>query len=57
MSRLPAWNQWVAGLNELDDVAQQAFSWKLNLHEQGEKIAKLAEVYDGLKRQYTSMYK
>jgi hypothetical protein len=57
LGQLPAWNQWVAGLNELDDVAQQAFSWKLNLHEYGEKIAKLGEVYRELKQQYLAKYK
>jgi hypothetical protein len=56
LSQLSAWNQWVTGLNELDDLAQQAFSWKLNLHEHSEKIAKQAEVYQKLKQQYTSKY-
>jgi hypothetical protein len=57
LSQLPAWNKWVAGLNELDDAAQQAFSWKLNLHEYGEKIAKLGNVYQELKQQYAAKYK
>jgi hypothetical protein len=57
LCKLPAWNQWVAGLNELDDLAQQAFSWKLNLHEHDKKIAKLGEVYAELKRQYEATYK
>lgn len=57
LSQLPAWNQWVSGVNELSAVAQQAFSWKLNLHEYGEKIAALARAYDELKQQYLSRYK
>ncbi|HEX2629464.1 MAG TPA: transglutaminase-like domain-containing protein [Chitinophagaceae bacterium] len=53
VSRLPAWPQWVSGVNELSAVAQQAFSWKANLHEYGDKIAALLKTYEELKRQYS----
>lgn len=57
LSQLPAWGQWVAGLKELNNVASQAFSWKLDLHLYGDKIAALAKVYGELKQQYFEKYK
>lgn len=56
LSQLPAWSQWVAGLKELNDVASQAFSGKMNLHEYDDKIAALVKTYDDLKRQYAAKY-
>jgi hypothetical protein len=57
LSVLPAWSQWVAGVTELSAVAQQAFSWKVNLHTYGDKIAALEKVYGELKRQYLAKNK
>ena len=48
LASLPAWNAWVAAVNEVSPHARAAFEGKENLHQQTERIAYLKLVYDSL---------
>ncbi len=57
LSRLPSWNRWVSGLQELSPLGMKAFRGELNLHDYSKQIAALAETYQRLKDEYESAKK
>lgn len=56
LAGLPDWNEWTKGVMNLDQPALNAFLGKENLHTHQPDIAKLAEVYQRLKKSYHSKY-
>ncbi len=51
LSSLPAWKDWVAGVQDLSTRAANAFRGAENLHESNHRIAKLGEVYAELQKE------
>jgi predicted aspartyl protease len=45
----PAWDEWVAGVDRLDDLAGAAFRAEANLHAHADVIDRLAESYEALR--------
>jgi hypothetical protein len=52
LSKLPSWNKWKEGLQELSVLAKNAFEGNENLHNYNEKINGLAITYQELKKEY-----
>lgn len=52
LEALPAWKDWVALVEALDDPARGAFEGKVNLHDYSKEIEALEQVYATLKSQY-----
>jgi hypothetical protein len=48
----PAWQQWTAMLNQLDDKVEQAFAGQLNLHDYEAQIDALASTYEQLRASF-----
>jgi hypothetical protein len=49
---LPGWKAWAAGIAGIGAACRGAFDGKVNLHQHRKEIARLAEVYDELKREW-----
>ncbi len=52
LSRLPAWKEWVAQIDALDDKVGGAFAGKTDLHQSESQIDSLAKVYERLHAEY-----
>lgn len=48
----PAWKQWTAALDAIDDAVAGAFAGKVNLHESEARIDALAEIYETLRARH-----
>lgn len=52
LASLPSWNEWVRLLRFLHDKAAGAFRAEVNLHDYEAEIDTLAEVYEGLRKEF-----
>jgi hypothetical protein len=54
ISGLPAWKTWETGIEDIGPACRGAFDGKVNLHQHRKEIARLAEVYDDLRREWNN---
>jgi hypothetical protein len=54
IAQLPGWKAWVEGVASIGAACRCAFDGKVNLHQHRKEIARLAETYDELKREWNN---